>query len=149
MADATPFLPGLSAVSTKPLTAARDAGNLSSNGGLVVLREAARRLGLAAVTAGPLPTGATRSSSSTPVGRWCYARPPFILIMQPLALLSTHLMRSASPAATPLDLRTLAFVPAALFGAWFGLRIFERLSDRQFSIPVSILLILAGGALIL
>jgi DDE family transposase len=55
MADATPFLPGLSPVSTKPLTATRDAGNLSSNGGLVVLREAARRLDLAAVIADPLP----------------------------------------------------------------------------------------------
>ena len=45
MAEATPFVPGLLPVWTKPLTAARrDAGNLSSNGGLVVLREAARRL---------------------------------------------------------------------------------------------------------
>ena len=43
MAEATPFLPGLSPVWTKSLTAAQDAGNLSSNGGLVVLREAARR----------------------------------------------------------------------------------------------------------
>ena len=55
MADATPFLPGLSPVWTKSLTAAQDAGNLTSNGGLVVLREAARRLDLAAVIADPLP----------------------------------------------------------------------------------------------
>src|SRR6185503_7065325 len=55
MAEATPFLPGLSPVSAKSLTATRDAGNLSSNGGLVVLREAARRLDLAAVIADPLP----------------------------------------------------------------------------------------------
>jgi uncharacterized membrane protein YfcA len=41
--------------------------------------------------------------------------------------------RPTSPAATPPDLRTLAFVPAALLGAWFGLRIFMRLSDRQHS----------------
>jgi hypothetical protein len=52
---ATPFLPGLSPVATKLLTAARDAGNLSSNGGAVVLREAARRLGIAETIAGPLP----------------------------------------------------------------------------------------------
>ncbi|MEO1610272.1 MAG: hypothetical protein AAFR90_13255 [Pseudomonadota bacterium] len=52
---ATPFLPGLSPVETKPLTASRDAGNLSSNGGLIVLREAARRLGLADVIAKQLP----------------------------------------------------------------------------------------------
>lgn len=43
----TPFLPGLSPLKGKQLTAARDAGNLSSNGGAVVLREAARRLGIA------------------------------------------------------------------------------------------------------
>jgi hypothetical protein len=53
--QATPFLPGLSPVQSKSLTAARDAGNLSSNGGAVVLREAARRLGLAQAVAGPLP----------------------------------------------------------------------------------------------
>lgn len=55
MKDATPFLPGLSPVGSKLLTAARDAGNLTSNGGLVVLREAGRRLRLAAVIADPLP----------------------------------------------------------------------------------------------
>ena len=55
MTDAMPFLPGLSPVAGKSLTTSQDAGNLSSNGGLVVLREAARRLGLAAVIADPLP----------------------------------------------------------------------------------------------
>jgi len=55
MTKTSPFLPGLSPVDTKSLTAARDAGNLSSNGGLVVLRESARRLGVADVIAGPLP----------------------------------------------------------------------------------------------
>ena len=55
MQDATPFLPGLSPVARKSLTATQDAGNLTSNGGLVVLREAARRLGLAGVVADPLP----------------------------------------------------------------------------------------------
>jgi len=55
MQDATPFLPGLSPVARKSLTATQDAGNLTSNGGLVVLREAARRLDLAAVIADPLP----------------------------------------------------------------------------------------------
>ena len=55
MTDATPFLPGLSPVSGKPLTAAMDAGNLSSNGGLIVLREIAIQLGLADVLTRPLP----------------------------------------------------------------------------------------------
>lgn len=55
MTDATPFLPGLSPVGAKPLTAAFDAGLMSSDGGLVVLREAALRLGIADVIAKPLP----------------------------------------------------------------------------------------------
>ena len=54
MTEATPFLPGLSPVGAKPLTAAQDGGQLSSNGGLVVLREIERRVGLATVIAGPL-----------------------------------------------------------------------------------------------
>ena len=44
---AIPFLPGLSPVGAKSLTATFDAGRLSSDGGLIVLREVASRLGLA------------------------------------------------------------------------------------------------------
>lgn len=55
MTEATPFLPGLSPVAGKSLTAARDAGNLTSNGGLVLLRERASRLGLAAMMAKHVP----------------------------------------------------------------------------------------------
>ncbi len=50
----TPFLPGLSPVQSKPLTATFDGGRLSSDGGVVLLREIACRLGLADVIAGPL-----------------------------------------------------------------------------------------------
>jgi hypothetical protein len=50
--NATPILPGLSPVAGKPLTASFDAGRLSSDGGMIVLREIATRLGLAqAITA--------------------------------------------------------------------------------------------------
>jgi hypothetical protein len=45
--NATPILPGLSPVAGKPLTATFDAGRLSSDGGVIVLREIAARLGLA------------------------------------------------------------------------------------------------------
>jgi Transposase DDE domain group 1 len=55
MAELNAFLPGLSPVGAKPLTTNRDVGNLSSNGGLLVLREAALKLGVADVIAGPLP----------------------------------------------------------------------------------------------
>ena len=51
---ATPLLPGLSPVGTKSLTATFDAGRLSSDGGLIVLREIASRLGIADVITAPL-----------------------------------------------------------------------------------------------
>lgn len=73
---------------------------------------------------------------------------PFILSMQPVSLAFIYLMRPSSLSATQLDLKTLAFIPAALLGAWFGLRIFKRLSDRQFEIAVDALLIVSGIGLI-
>jgi hypothetical protein len=47
MVDATPFLPGLSPVQSKAVVARFDGGRLSSEGGLLALREIERRLGLA------------------------------------------------------------------------------------------------------
>jgi Transposase DDE domain group 1 len=47
MVDATRFLPGLSLVHGKTIIARFDGGRLSSEGGLLVLREVERRLGLA------------------------------------------------------------------------------------------------------
>jgi DDE family transposase len=52
--NATPILPGLSAVEGKLLTATFDAGRLSSDGGVVVLREIAKRLDLAETITKPL-----------------------------------------------------------------------------------------------
>lgn len=49
-----PILPGLSPVGTKPLTATFDAGRLSSDGGLIVLREIAKRLRLSETITGLL-----------------------------------------------------------------------------------------------
>lgn len=51
---AIPILPGLSPVETKSLTATFDAGRLSSDGGLVVLREIEARLRLAETITSPL-----------------------------------------------------------------------------------------------
>src|SRR5690349_6839437 len=45
--ESTPSLPGLSPVAGKPLIARFDGGQLSSDGGLLVLGEVERRLGLA------------------------------------------------------------------------------------------------------
>ena len=55
MIQTSAFLPGLAPVAGKPLTAFRDAGNLTSNGGLVVLREIEDRLGFSGVITAPLP----------------------------------------------------------------------------------------------
>ena len=69
--NATPILPGLSPVAGKPLTATFDAGRLSSDGGVIVLREIAERLGLAADdhrTA--CATIAIRPASGTATPRW-------------------------------------------------------------------------------
>jgi hypothetical protein len=54
MVDATPFLPGLSPVQGKAVLAHFDGGRLSSEGGLLALREIERRLGLADRLAGCL-----------------------------------------------------------------------------------------------
>jgi uncharacterized membrane protein YfcA len=73
---------------------------------------------------------------------------PFILCMQPVSLIAIQLMRPTSSTAAQLGWTSLAFVPAALLGAWFGLRIFKRLSDRQFELAVNLLLVTAGIGLV-
>jgi len=74
---------------------------------------------------------------------------PFILCMQPVSLIAIGLMQPASAGTAQLDFRTLLFVPAALLGAWFGVRIFKGLSDRQFDLAVNTLLVMSGIGLIL
>jgi len=52
--SAAPLLPGMSPVKGKSLAATFDGGRLSSDGGLIVLREIETRLGLAEVITKPL-----------------------------------------------------------------------------------------------
>jgi uncharacterized protein len=73
---------------------------------------------------------------------------PFILSMQPVTLIAIYLMGPASSTAAQMDWKVLVFVPAALLGAWFGLNIFKRLSDRQFELAVCALLVFSGIGLI-
>ena len=47
MADDAPFLPGLSPIAGKPVHVTFDAGRLTSDGGVLVLAEVERRLGIA------------------------------------------------------------------------------------------------------
>ncbi|HME20934.1 MAG TPA: sulfite exporter TauE/SafE family protein [Acetobacteraceae bacterium] len=74
---------------------------------------------------------------------------PFILVMQVVALLLIHFMRSSSVArSVGLGLDPLQFVPVALLGTWFGLVIFRRLSDRSFALSVNLLLLVSGVGLL-
>jgi Transposase DDE domain group 1 len=71
---ATSFLPSLSPVEGKPLTATFNAGRLSSDGGVIVLREIATRLGLAEAVTAPLgddrdPTRVTHSYADMALAR--------------------------------------------------------------------------------
>jgi uncharacterized membrane protein YfcA len=134
-------------------------------GGYLLLRWPARSLQtgpLADACAGFLGglTGGLAGFPGASVTIWCGLKgwdkahqrgvyQPFILCMQPVSLIVIYLMRPSASSAAELDWKTLAFVPAALLGAWFGLRIFRRLSDRQFEIAVNALLILSGIGLVL
>ena len=112
MDDVTPLLPGLSPVARKSLTATRDAGNLSSNGGLVVLREAARRLGLAAVIADPLPD----------------RRNPLLVIHSYRAMATARMMAIAAGYEDADDLDALRHDPALLIAC-------ERAPESGHDIP--------------
>jgi len=74
---------------------------------------------------------------------------PFILMMQPVTLIVLFLMRQTSLEPAPSDWLTLAFIPPALLGAWIGLHVFERLSERQFEWAANALLIVSGIGLML
>lgn len=73
---------------------------------------------------------------------------PFILIMQVLALGLIELIRQSRANAGGIDLLTLSYVPWALLGTWCGIAIFRRLSDRQFTWSVNVLLIVSGIGLL-
>src|SRR5512132_4318574 len=61
MTEAALFLPGLSPVGGKTITATFDGGKLSSNGGVLILREIERKLGLAAVLSRHIPDDRDRT----------------------------------------------------------------------------------------
>ncbi len=55
MTEATLFLPGLSPVGGKEITATFDGGQLSSDGGVLILREIEKQLGIAAMLSACVP----------------------------------------------------------------------------------------------
>jgi hypothetical protein len=78
---------------------------------------------------------------------------PFILMMQILALPMLSLMRTMSGGVNAQFFAglesTLPFLPGTLIGAWLGLRVFRRISDRRFEQCTAGLLALAGATMIL
>jgi uncharacterized membrane protein YfcA len=150
-----------------PCDAYRDAigGLLIAYGGYLLLRWPTRalRMGpLADACAGFLGglSGGLAAFPGAFVTIWCGLKgwdkarqrgvyQPFILGMQPITLLVIYLMRPSASIAMQLDWKTLTFIPAALLGAWLGLCIFKRLSDRQFELAVNLLLIASGVGLFL
>jgi hypothetical protein len=98
MTEPKPFLPGLSPVAGKSFTAAQDAGNLTSNGGLIVLRERANRLGVAAIVADPLPD----------------TRNPLLVVHSYRAMLTARMMAIAAGYEDADDLDALRHDPALL-----------------------------------
>ena len=112
MADAMLFLPGLSPVAGKSLTTSQDAGNLSSNAGLIILREAARRLGLAAVIADPLPD----------------TRNPLLVVHSYRAMVTARMMAIAAGYEDADDLDALRHDPALLMAC-------ERAPESGHDIP--------------
>ncbi len=69
---------------------------------------------------------------------------PFILIMQVLALALIELMRASIGRGAVGGVELFQFIPVALLGTWFGLSIFRRLSDRNFSQVLNLLLLVSG-----
>jgi type II secretion system protein G len=98
MTDATPFLPGLSSLGRKPLTAEQDAGNLTSNGGLLVLRESALRSEVAAVVADAVPD----------------RRNPLLVTHSYRAMVTARMMAIAAGYEDADDLDALRFDPALM-----------------------------------
>ncbi|MEO8714469.1 MAG: sulfite exporter TauE/SafE family protein [Acetobacteraceae bacterium] len=104
-------------------------------------------------------TGGLAGFPGASVTMWCGMRgwdkrrqrgtyQPFILIMQIVALVLIQFMHTPTGGQRGLDLTPLQFVPAALLGTWFGLKIFGRMSDRVFAVTVNLLLLVSGIGLL-
>lgn len=100
-------------------------------------------------------TGGLAGLSGASVTIWCSMRgwdkhqqravyQPFILIMQLLTIACLHWH-------TPFDAhaaREFAFVPFAVIGAIGGLAVYQRLTNRQFQVATSALLLVSGAGLL-
>jgi len=69
---------------------------------------------------------------------------PYILVMQIVTLAAFIVMRGATAA---IDWPLLQYALPAIAGAILGLKLFERLNDRQFLSIVAVFLTLSGLAM--
>lgn len=100
-------------------------------------------------------TGGLAGIPGAPVTVWCAMRgwdklvqravyQPYILAMQIVAIPCLRLQASGHPSIA----HDLSLVPFALLGAIGGLAIFRLMSNRQFQVAVSILLVVSGLGLL-
>jgi uncharacterized protein len=98
-------------------------------------------------------TGGAMALPAAPVIIWCGTKgwdkgrqralfQPFILIMQVAALVLISVAKSGS--GTSYDPFSLVCVAAALIGTTLGLAFYRKLSDRQFTSTVNVLLVVSG-----
>jgi uncharacterized membrane protein YfcA len=73
---------------------------------------------------------------------------PFILIVQ-LAAIAVMALPGVAPEGRPaFDFDGVVHLPAMLLGAAIGMAFFRRLSDRQFTLAVNLLLVVSGLSLL-
>ncbi len=98
-------------------------------------------------------TGGAMGFAGASVSIWCSTKgwdknrqravfQPFILIVQVTALVLISVAKSGSGA--PYDPFSLACVPAGLIGTTLGVGFFQKLSDKQFTRTVNMLLVVSG-----
>jgi uncharacterized membrane protein YfcA len=101
-------------------------------------------------------TGGAAGLPGTPVAIWCGMKgwdkvdqravfQPFILLLQIAALVVISLARQAAAVGTfGYDFSDLLFIPASLPGTYLGLALYAKLTDRQFSRAINVLLVASG-----
>jgi uncharacterized membrane protein YfcA len=101
-------------------------------------------------------TGGAAGLPGTPVAIWCGMKgwdkvnqravfQPFILLLQIAALVVISLARQAAAVGRfGYDFSDLLFIPASLLGTYLGLAFYAKLTDRQFSRAINVLLVASG-----